>query len=299
MRTSRSSLTTAALLLGLVATACGGASAPVATAPTPTAVPAAPATPPASVARTPTRLDVRASEYTYEVMPERFDAGPVHVTFENVGKQSHELLFGRLKDGATLDDYRSRLAQGTAGRAVTLLDLLGGPSRARAGDRHEAIFDLRAGTYVIFSAVPVEGAPEVVSKGMYRALAVSPATGPAAPEPEVQLVATVKEGAPIVLSTAVRSGKQIWRMVNGGETTHSLEVLRLAAGKTAADLTKWVADRQGPPPYSAAGGVIGLPPGARAWAVLELAPGDYVAWDGIGVVNPALKSGELFAFTVN
>ena len=53
-------------------------------------------------------------------------------------------------------------------------------------------------------------------------------------------------------------------------------MVKLEPGKTANDLTAWLREPNGPPPFSGGvGGVAVLAPKMEAWFDTELAPGDY------------------------
>ena len=89
---------------------------------------------------------------------------------------------------------------------------------------------------------------------------------------------------------------------HAAKDVHEFTIGRLHAGKTAADVQKWAAAPNGPPPFDDAGGAGALSPGGREWFTLHLAPGRYVAFcmvpdDQTGI--PHAATGMVKGFTVD
>jgi hypothetical protein len=78
-----------------------------------------------------------------------------------------------------------------------------------------------------------------------------------------------------VLSTPLTAGSHVVRVVNDAQQTHEVQVVRLAPGKTAMDVAKWIDKQQGPPPGEPLSGVSGLGVGMSASFPLTLTPGEY------------------------
>jgi hypothetical protein len=71
------------------------------------------------------------------------------------------------------------------------------------------------------------------------------------PRPDVRLVL---DDYGFELSPALKAGSRVVRVENRGPQPHEVIVVRLAPGKTAADLMEWIKDEEGPPPGETFGG---------------------------------------------
>jgi hypothetical protein len=123
-------------------------------------------------------IDVTASEYKFEGIPEEMDAGIVGVNFENTGGELHELVvFAKGPDAgdATFDEL---LELGEDEAEGKLLEK--GGSFAEPGQTSPGIFELEAGDYVAVCFIP-EGTsgdeegqgPPHFTKGMKTEFTVS------------------------------------------------------------------------------------------------------------------------------
>ena len=77
------------------------------------------------------------------------------------------------------------------------------------------------------------------------------------------------------MSAPLTSGAHVVRVVNAAQQTHEVQVIRLAPGKTAADVAAWVEKMDGPPPGEPLSGIAGLGVGGSASFPLTLTPGEY------------------------
>jgi hypothetical protein len=252
------------------------AAAPATSAPV-TATPAAATIP---------EITIGASEYAFE-SPDQVEAGLLLITYENKGTRLHNLVVGRLKEGKTLDDFKAAAANGGPA-VVPLVDLFGGSTGAFAGERHQVILDLTEGSYVIFSFEHVGADPIDVARGMFRSLTVvARKSAVAAPEPVAQVSVVVRDNVSFEIPSEIRAGKQTWKITNEGAIFHPLAIWRLVPGRTLADLLQFIKTYTGTPPADKVGGVEQLSPGKRAWANLDLTPGDYVVLDPGAAPNRA------------
>jgi uncharacterized cupredoxin-like copper-binding protein len=80
-----------------------------------------------------------------------------------------------------------------------------------------------------------------------------------------------------VAPKTIKSGTSTWRLVNDGKELHHLAIVKLDAGKTAADYTAFMKN-PGPPPKWAhdVGGPNPALPGGSVDATLTLEPGNYL-----------------------
>jgi hypothetical protein len=112
-------------------------------------------------------ITVAATDYAFLVLP-AMPSGPVAIGFSNQGKVNHEVAIGRLKSGATLDEY---LKTPPGPQRLVLLDggmmvLIAAPGKTADG---KLLVDLVKGaTYVVwcnFRDKP--DAPQHMLLGMY------------------------------------------------------------------------------------------------------------------------------------
>ncbi len=203
-------------------------------------------------------------------------AGMTMVQMRNLGEEDHQAQFLRLNDGVMFPQVQAAF-RSDPGTITQLGALVGGPGTVAAGGTSAAMMDLQAGQYVLVCFVP--GADHVphAAKGMVLPLTVGPQTGAAVPAPATQGTVAMKEFSFALSASTFPAGRGMLAVTNEGAQPHEFAVLRMAPGKSAADVTPYVATRAGPPPFASAGGITALSPGQRGIAVLDLTPGNYAA----------------------
>lgn len=103
--------------------------------------------------------------------------------------------------------------------------------------------------------------------------------------------------------TSIPAGMTEIELVNRGASHHGLTLVELHDGKTADDVLAVLEDLSALPDWiTFAGGVGGIPPGARGRVVHDLTPGDYVAFsfesaEGSEVPDAARGMIQSFAVT--
>ncbi len=222
-------------------------------------------------------IAIRAIDFALE-MPARFEAGLVAFSYENVGQQIHNVLFVRLKEGKTFQDFK-------AARGPQDLPSLGTPSGGTTsvlpGQRRRFVNDVAPGSYVAFStSTGPDGVPDV-ARGMAKPVTVVPSTQPTkASEPVANLTVTISDAAPIPIPATLPAGPQTWKVSVAGTTLHELTIVRLAPGKTVQDTIAFLnAGRKGPSPGDPVAGMQLLPPGQSGWLLFDLEPGEYTVND--------------------
>ena len=80
-----------------------------------------------------------------------------------------------------------------------------------------------------------------------------------------------------VLPAEIKAGRQIWQIVNEGAQPHEIMLIKLAGGKSMADVQAFLQSPHGAPPFSQIGGFQAIDPGTSGWLNLDLTPGQYVA----------------------
>lgn len=267
-----------ALLAFAIAAACGVA----APATTPTVAPTAAPTPTPTPAPRIAELSIRATDFALDTK-DRVEAGLLLVTFDNQGKALHNVVFARLKDGKTFEEFKAAAPKGPPA-FLPLVELHGGAISPDPGRGRQIVVDLAPGQYALFSSFPGEDGVSDLARGMFRPLEVAARATPTAPDPKADVAVALKEGAPVDVGQ-VRAGRQTWKFTNDGASPHNLNVAKLLPGKTSADLLAWLPTLKGAAPAEFLGGTQALSPGKSAWSILELTPGDYVAVDDLRLPN--------------
>ncbi len=285
--------------------ACGGSSAATTvpatargTAP-PAATTGSGATPAASVvkgtasapaAQSGQMLVVNAVEYGFQTNGS-VPAGPTTIQLKNFGKEVHEVGFIRLKEGATVEQFRTAAAKDEQS-AYLLGTLEGGPNRIGPQGTSEVILDLAPGQYALACFVNTADGVTHAAKGMILPLQVTAATAPATPLPAGNGTFTLG-GNGADWPTTLPSGRSMYRVTNKADAVREFFVGRLATGKTVDDLKKALADpaANGTPDwFEAFGGMEGLKPTGMGIVRLDLKPGNYAAVDNpLAAGEPTLK----------
>lgn len=270
--------------------ACGGGSATDTPKPATSSPPAAastsaaPSAPATSNAATigqndmPT-LMIEAVEYGFHTNGSA-PAGMTMVQMKNRGQEDHQTQFMRLNNGVTFAQVQAAFQMGERATETltTLTTLVGGPGTASSGGTSAAMMNLSEGQYLLACFIPGRDGIPHAAKGMVLPLMVTPATVPAAPAPATQSTVVMKEFSYALSASTFPAGRSMLAITNEGMQAHEFGLLRLAPGKSAADVTGYfAATPTGPPPFAAAGGLTALSPGQRGIAVLDLTPGSYAA----------------------
>lgn len=254
---SRSTLVTAAFAVSLLA-ACKPADKK----------PEAAATPPPPPE--PNIVTLTALDYRYEG-PDTIPSGMTAFRMANGGKEYHQMQLIRLNDGKTAQDF---MAQPPGSPAPAWAVDVGGPNAAAPGDTANATIDVQPGKYVLLCYIPsADGKPHVM-KGMMRPLEVIPATGTTAPPPQADVTITLTDYA-FGLSSPITAGHHTIKVENAAAQTHEVVIIKLDAGKTAADFATWAMTMKGPPPGRPMSGMGGITPGQTAFMSDDFTPGGY------------------------
>ena len=186
----------------------------------------------------------------------------------------HHVQLVRLDSGRTVADLTA--AMNGPDPFPTWAHAAGGPNPNTTPDaRSEATVDLAPGSYAILCLVDVPDHVPHFKKGMFRALTVTPYAGPVPTlgAPDVTVSAT---DFAFTMTDTVKPGMRSFLVKLPGTQPHEVLVFKLNPGKTVADLVKWGATFQGPPPAAPVGGISAIEPGDFARFSANITPGDYV-----------------------
>lgn len=223
----------------------------------------------AAAAAAPNVVTVRADDYSFQI-PDTVRAGLTTIRLEAGGKELHHANVLKLDEGKTVDDLMTALRAAPA--IPSWAAEVGGPNPPAPGAVAEATMNLAPGNYVVVCFVPSpDGAPHI-AKGMFKPFVV---TGSAAKvEQDADLQMTLVDYG-FELSAPLTAGAHVIRVVNTAPQSHEVSLVKLAPGKKAIDVAKWIEKPQGPPPGQPLGGVAGIKPGASATFPATLEKGEY------------------------
>jgi hypothetical protein len=104
-----------------------------------------------------TTLDVTATDYAFEGIPDEVAAGRIGFTFDNQGQEVHELVLLRFDDGVntSVEDLVPHLEEGPEGLEgeATLIDAVS--VVAEPGEQGAALAELEPGRYGVVCLIPV------------------------------------------------------------------------------------------------------------------------------------------------
>lgn len=223
----------------------------------------------------PNTVTITATEFAFNA-PDTIPGGLTTLHLLDAGKQLHHVQLIKLDSGKTPADFAKAMKRMKPGEPLpSWAHEAGGVNAPKpGGGEASATLALDPGTYMMVCLIPdAQGVPHVM-KGMVRPLTVVPATGPAATEPKADVTMKLADYS-FTLSTPLTAGTHTIRVENDGAQPHEVQLVRLAPGKSAADMAVWVDRQYGPPPGEPIGGVPAIPVGAHAFITENFTPGQY------------------------
>ena len=244
----------------LVVSACGQAAAP-APDPTPSPIP-------------PPELAVDATDGTI-TGPDTVAAGWIKLSAQNLKPRATCGLFVRLNDGVTPSAFTEAIKAGPTPQVQAMVSIEGSVPAAAPS---ELYLRARPGQHAFVCSVASAGGPPAVKLKM---VTVTSATDRPVAEPRSELAVTWRDFF-FELPSEIKSGARTVKVVNAGQQTHEMPIVKLAPGKTVADILAMLSAPRGPgqqppPPYEVVGGIGPLAPGGAAIFTLDLKPGTYHA----------------------
>lgn len=216
---------------------------------------------------------VVAGEHAYS-MPAEIEGGVVSLEFVNEGAEHHEFAFGRLEDGADIEDVIEGLQEGEGGESSE--DMAGVPVLS-PGATMTMVRELEPGTYFFLCAFPDPDFTPHVDKGMYTSFEVTGDAGAEPPEVDATIEVT-DEGFEL---PELSAGEQVIEFRNSGTKDHEFLLASLVeAGAGTKDFERWIGKGQkGDAPLFFPGGLQTIPPGTSVIQILTLETGDYLIED--------------------
>ena len=219
----------------------------------------------------PETITVTANDYAFEA-PYWVSAGAVTLKLVNKGKEFHHIWLLRIDHDKTAADFIEALKAGHGNFPVWARDV-GGPNAPAPGGEANATVELEPGTYLLACAIPsADGVPHVM-KGMVRTMIVTKSPRRAA-VPRSDVTMTLRDYN-FTLSAPLTAGRRVIDVRNYGRQAHEIELVKLAPGKSAEDVVRWIEKPVGAPPGRPLGGVSPLASGGRSQFSADLEPGRY------------------------
>ena len=235
-----------------------------------------------------TEIDVTATEYAFAV-PASIKGGTVEMNYTNAGKEPHFAAFAKAADGKTFADIKAALTAPPGGAPPSgpppFVEWAGSPT-ADPGTGGKLTFDLPAGTYALFCAIPApDGAPHM-AKGMLTEVTVT--EGEAVDLPDAAGTITAEDFS-LTQVPDLEAGVNVVELDNKGKQLHEINLVELGAGKKIDDIVKWANAPAGPPPHKSLAGVA-VAPNQKGTAEFDLKEG--VTYAFICVIPDNLGDGK-------
>lgn len=263
------SLETAVSLVALLATAPAVPSHVVATYVTPSHVA------PRRAHAAPTSFTITATDYAYTGIPGEVAAGWVTVHMVNHGHELHMLATMNVPHGFTAATLIDSLLHN--GHLPHDLREWGGPNAVAAGDTGTVVMHLEPGEYVLGCFVQSADTRTHFAKGMMGTIRVTGASAKSV-APRSDHLVTLSSYAIAMSGPTLRSGLDTLRIHNAASERHDLVVLKVAPGRSVADVLAWFTNPPpaGAPAATAVAGTTALHSGEDAFISGHFVPGTYV-----------------------
>lgn len=219
----------------------------------------------------PETVTITAHDYSFEA-PYWLASGAVTLRLVNKGMEFHHIWLLRIDHGKTAADFIEAMKTAHGKLPIWARDI-GGPNAPAPGAEANATIDLEPGTYLLACAIPsADGVPHVM-KGMVHTMTVTKGSRRAAlPRADVTLMLRDYN---FTTSVPLTAGQRIIEVRNYGRQAHEIEMVRLAPGKHAADVLRWLEQPESAAPGMPLGGVSPLASGGRSQFTVNLEPGRY------------------------
>jgi hypothetical protein len=222
-------------------------------------------------------IDAKDSGYT---LPAEIPAGWVDVTLHNSGTVGHQIAFAKL-NSVSFAAFMAAAAA-TNVKALSGVDFVGGPNNVDPGKAVTATIHLETGQYAVACFIPDNNDRRAhAAHGMIGEVNVVQTADSVDDPPKVD-AGTVSLSEFTFLPDAGFTGNGTVAIKNVGSQIHELTIEKVLAGKTFADVKRYLlpppgsAPASGPPPIADAGGIVGLGPDRTMYQTLVLTPGKYV-----------------------
>lgn len=218
------------------------------------------------------QMTIDATEYKFEA-PDQVPAGLMTVHLVDNGSELHHVAFVKLNDGKTVADVE-QLFKNPGPMPSWAVDHGGVNAPHPGGGMATTTQMLEPGNYALLCFIPDANGVPHFAKGMVRPLTVVPDSGSSAAAPAADITLTLNDYS-FTTSKPITSGSHTIKVENNASQSHEVQIVRLASGKKASDVTAWVEKQIGPPPGEPIGGVPAMAHGETAYVSADFTPGDY------------------------
>lgn len=231
--------------------------------------------------------------------PSTARSGFTRIRVVNRGPSPHHVVLTKVSDTTTAD-WILKVIAGQPSNVI--VKDVGGPNMTLPRDSSEVVVELKPGRYSVTCWVTATDGKPHVMKGMIAMLDIPHSPASRALEPKADLVLRASEYR-LEFTSAPTRGRHIVRFDNVGAQDHDVQIVRLVAGETPAQLLKWAAAGLigSPPVGTIVGGISGVDNPNRGWFPLDLVPGRYAMFCFVPDAKdnkPHILHGMLKEFTV-
>jgi len=222
-------------------------------------------------AAAPTVVNLTAKDYTFE-LPATIEGGTIELNYKNDGAEPHFAAFAKAAAGKTFADVKAALTAPPGGEAPAgppPFTEEAGAATVDPGGSAAMTFDLEAGTYALFCALPSPDGVPHAAKGMVVEVTVT--EGEPVAQPDTVGTITGKEFA-LSAPPEFDEGDNVVGLTNDGTQLHEINLVELQDGKTVEDLVAWEASGAGPPPGKFLSGVA-VAPGSSGTSTFDFKSG--------------------------
>ena len=220
----------------------------------------------------PNVVTVVATDFKFAA-PAEIPAGLTKFVLKGSGREIHHATIARLADGKTVADLEAAFK--TPGPPPAWVTFIGGPNVPNPGEEANATVDMTPGNYALICFVDTPDKVPHFAKGMVHGFTVT-GTGTNAMVPEADVNLALADYV-FNFDKPLTAGRHTIKVTNPAAQAHEIQLIQLAQGKTLADMQRWIAKMDGPPPGKAVGGIASMKPGTTNYFDVELTPGEYVA----------------------
>lgn len=246
-------------------------------------------------------VTISATDFAFAA-PDTIPSGLTTFQLVNNSTNLHHATVMRIGEGKSFNDFVAAFKTMKPGSPPpSWITDEGGPNPPASGDTIEVTRELEAGTYALICLVDTPDRIPHFVKGMVKELVVVPSNAASAPAPASDVSIVMKDYT-WDIAPALTAGEHMIKVENTALQSHEFFIAKLHEGKTPEDVAKWTASYQGPPPFTAMGGLASMRPGAISYVRTKLTPGNYMlmcfvpdAKDG----KPHLEHGMVLPFTVS
>lgn len=203
-------------------------------------------------------VEVGLTEFAFGMPAETIEGGNVTFGFTNHGDAVHEVGFGSVEDGTTIEDLERALDQG--GPPEGAEDMAGIPLLS-PGYSTAMVRDLEPGSYVFLCFLPMPGKKGYTphaAEGMFTLFEVEGTSDAPSPEPDYTVAVTDEAFA----VPEIEPGDQWVELVNEGTKTHEFALYSPNGDNTIEDVDRWFGSGQrDPAPGIFPGGLQAIPEG--------------------------------------